>query len=276
MGIYSIKEKKYGNNKILKNNELKTMNDRSNKKLLFIFIFALGIITLIGAIISISKLSSLGQISSSNSPTGFVTDSSAYTNVTIAGTAGLTISSGISDFGSGYYNASCTVGYTQLWSDGGGPSGGSAPVSTSLCWINTSSHMKPSGNNGQNSGNYHGHTLTNSGSTTLNLTMNATVAPNAEYFICGSTNGCPSSTATVYARQTYKEINSCTSGGSVQTYTKFLSFDGSSQSQPLNLCDVFEYADNTDELYVDFNLTIPSDVPQGARSLSVTYIATSS
>src|SRR3989344_117005 len=118
------------------------MADFSNKTILAVLTVVL-VVSVVGTIVQLGKLDELdGEY---NFLTGAVTGS-GYSNVTIAGTVSLTVNDGISDFGSGYYNASCTTGYARLWTD-------SAATTSSLCWINTTGQI----------GSFQGHILINDG-----------------------------------------------------------------------------------------------------------------
>jgi hypothetical protein len=182
------------------------------------------------------------------------------TNVTIAGTAGITLNRASVNYSSGYYNDSCTQDYASI---GVGQSG----AETTDCWVNTSPKLAT----GQNVG----HVLNNTGTTVINLTMD-TDQTSAESYFCGS-QGCPfTNVAKVEVRASlaapFGEAGSCASG--YFPPGQFTVLSSSAENSSIVLCHYLDYEDTNDQISTTYNFTIPKDADQGAKVLTTTYTAT--
>ena len=226
------------------------MKDVSNKILVGLLVVTI-VASLAGTFVSLYKI---GQIST---PIGMLTGAaigSGEANLTVEGTVDLAITDGSAEFGSGYYNASCTSGYAEFVT-----TGGSNVVTT--CWLNTDGEVPTITDQS--------HLLTNNGTAPVTLEI-GTNAVNAEEFLCEASEGCSSSDAQVQTKISQEEQNSCTEGFSASFYP-FMTFEEVSN---YTACELFGYADDADSLYVDFNITLPMDAPQGLKTLTVIYTVT--
>jgi hypothetical protein len=179
------------------------------------------------------------------------------TNVTIAGTAGITMISGSYNFSSGYYNDSCTQDYAYV-----GISAGSGDE-VNDCWVNTSVKVTADDNSG--------HIINNTGTTVINLTAD-TDQTHAEAYFCG-TQGCPfTNVAQMDMLVLQNEDSSCASGFSPPGY--FMVLSSTTENASIHLCHYLDYEDTNDELQLTFNFTVPKDADQGSKKLTVTYTGT--
>ncbi|MBU1111238.1 MAG: hypothetical protein KJ896_00530 [Nanoarchaeota archaeon] len=227
------------------------MNDVSNKTIVALLAVAL-VVSIAGTLYSVSELNDLGG--TYMLLTGAATDSGTAT-ITIQGTADVTVTDAAIAFGTGYVNASCADGEAWISSDGEG----------SGCWLNTSGEVPAATDDS--------HTVENNGttSTTLSVTLSDT---DAEAFLCEAVGGCTgSTTAAVYVKAEDGgdgEAGACSSGLNT-TYESIATHDATTSQQ---LCAQFNPEAATDVLEVNYNLTLPPDMPQGLKTGTVTYTAT--
>lgn len=250
------------------------MEDVSNKTIVVLLAIAL-IVTVVGTIISVSKLGDLGgKYKTIGVLSGALTDTGT-TNLSVAGTISIKISDANLDFGSGYYNTTCTSGFSTLVTNGTSVAAGvkQGQNISYVCWVNSSG--LPFNNTA-----YDAHHIENNGTTLFNLTFDVSTGcggpcTSAETFLCEATDGCSSLSAQVKTKFSIQEngFNTCTGGANMSSVT-VLSHDGANDNPVYDLCTTVEFADSNDELLVDFNLTLPSDAPSGPKTLTVTYTAT--
>jgi hypothetical protein len=185
------------------------------------------------------------------SVTGRVTDTGTATT-TLAGSAGISMVDSAIAFGSGYYNASCTQGYADL--DG--------LTGTKSCWINTTTWPTLGDS----------HTIRNSGTTLMNVTMDSDKT-SGEALFCASDGGCLSTnTAGVKYKSDWFESGSCNTG-LVTSWTDVLTYNGE-PSSTLDICDSLNYEDENDELKIDYEFLVPADATSGEKTLTITYTGT--
>jgi hypothetical protein len=188
------------------------------------------------------------------SVTGKVTDTGT-TTTTLAGSAGITMLEGWGDidFGSGYYNASCTSGKATLDSF----------TASMDCWINTTAFMTDPDF----------HTIVNTGTTLLNVTMDSDKT-SGEHMFCGSDGGCLSTNnaGVMYRSAGNIEPGSC-NDGLVPDWFDVLFYD-LKPSSTLDICDSMNYEDENDQVEVYYMFTVPADSTSGAKTLTITYTAT--
>jgi hypothetical protein len=179
------------------------------------------------------------------------------TNVTIAGTAGITIVSSSINFSSGYYNDSCTQDYAYVGINS------ASYVESDNCWVNTSVKLGADDTTS--------HYLNNTGTTVVNITVD-TDQTHAESLFCG-TQGCPfTNVAKLEMLISNGEAGSCAAGYFPPGYFTMLS--SSSENATAVLCNYLDYEDTNDELDIVFNFTVPKDADQGSKKITLTYTAT--
>ncbi|MFH1456058.1 MAG: hypothetical protein ABIF40_03855 [archaeon] len=173
------------------------------------------------------------------------TDDATIT-LTQAGSAGITLPVSVLGFGSGYYNASCTVDYSELDSFS----------KNSACWINTTDFLATD--------TY--HVIENSGSSVLNITAD-TDKFNAENLFCSGVT-CPGTTSAEIAIQSQQnETGSCNTALTTP-YEKILD---DTKEYPTGLCDELNFQDSKDTIRVYYRFRVPIDAHAGAKTLTVTY-----
>jgi hypothetical protein len=226
------------------------MGGVSNKTIVALLAVAL-VVTVLGTVVSIVKLGDIGEKYTLLTGAAVETGTSS---VTVQGTSGLTIPDGAITLPTGYYDPTCTTGYGVIDSASGFTS----------CWLNTT------GGTPIFLGDY--HQLENSGTAVVSLTA-YTDQTDAISYLCG-TGGCPSTGGTA-AKVEVKitddvEPVSCASAP-LTTYATLLNWTSNTTQ---TLCSYFDYEDTNDVLNVYYNYTIPSDVDQGQKLMTVTYTAT--
>jgi len=166
--------------------------------------------------------------------------------LTQAGSAGITVDIALLQFGSGYYNASCTQGYSILDSLG----------VNSSCWTNTTAFL----------GNGTYHVIENTGSTVMNITAD-TDQTNAENLFCGSP-GCAGSTDAEVAIETESNETGACNGGLTTPYAVILS---DTIETLTSICSLLNFEDAGDAVMVYYKLIVPKQALVGAKTLTVTY-----
>ncbi len=205
-------------------------------------------------------LTSLDKLGTSNMPslTGAGTSGTGTTEITVEGTASLSITDDNITIPAGYYNASCTSGFARINSN----------ATTELsCWLNTSgiepwaaSNMAP---------DY--HTVVNDGSAAINLSLN-TDQGDARSYLCGTNNCTDASGVNAFVTVTAynSEALTCASG-LITANTTLLNNES---EFPNDLCSNMNFQTTKNELNVSYMYSIPSDVDQGSKEMTITYMAT--
>jgi hypothetical protein len=236
------------------------MKSISNRLLVGLLIVAIAI-SLVGTIVSLTKVGKIylpGQLltgAASQSGTGVA-------NLTVQGTVGLSVVYGVTEFGAGYVNASCTSANLTA------THGGVYTNGSNTCWLNITGQLNNISQSGWGQlGTSRGyHTVTNNGTTLVNVTLEVGV-PTAESFLCGAANGCNSSISAVGVRAVTNETGACT-GTLNPNWQSLLT---AAAATNLTLCTILDFADSSDAIDIEYNVTIPTDTPQGVKSLTVTY-----
>jgi hypothetical protein len=186
--------------------------------------------------------------------TGKVTVADTGTaTTTLAGSAGVGLAVNSIDFGSGYYNASCTQGYAELdsWHH------------DSQCWINTTAFPTTA----------QAHKIRNTGGGIINVTGDSDKT-DAEAFFCGSTGGC---LATNIARVKYHsmdelgETGAC-NAGNLSGWNNVLTYD-TEPSSTFAVCSSLNFQDDKDEEAVVYMFHVPADATSGEKTITITYTA---
>lgn len=241
------------------------MADISNKTIVVLLAIAL-IITVAGTVVSVTKLSGLQTKYTLLS--GAATTGTGTSSITVQGYASIAINDATVTFPTGYYNASCTYGYARLNTNSTNASSGE-----NFCWLN-GSNIEPWNGSLVMSANMTPdyHRIENNGSTVINVTLE-TNETNASRYLCGagrcasSTNGGNASvTITVYQ----EESGSCGSG-LLAGNTTILS---NSSETNVTICQDLNYENSADALNMTYMYSIPKDVDQGVKSLTITFTAT--
>lgn len=210
------------------------------------------IIFLVGTLISLNKMGKL-------SITGAATTGTGTTEVTVQGAASLSITDTNITFPAGYYNASCTAGYTRINSNG---------TTELFCWLNTTG-VEPNWTD-TNVFGFDYHTIVNDGTTSINLSID-TDQGDARSYLCGTGNctGASGVNAVVTITVYNSESSTCASGLLAANTTLL----DNQTEYPNDLCTIMNYQDTKDELNVSYMYSIPSDVDQGSKEMTVTYTA---
>ncbi|MBI5797523.1 hypothetical protein HZA98_01305 [Candidatus Woesearchaeota archaeon] len=162
------------------------------------------------------------------------------------GSVGLIVDDGAIAFGSGYYNASCTQGYSYLNSN-----------TSNNCWINTTAFP----------GAEDVHLISNNGSAAANVTAYVQVN-DAEQIFCGSAQGCA---FTANALVNILTANSHAGACSILHATSILATFNANGTAAL--CDSLGYAAGAQQIKTWIELQVPKDTSPGAKSITVVYQA---
>ena len=225
------------------------MGDVSNKTIVALLAVAL-VVTVVGTVVSVSKLSTLGGQYSFI--TGAATSGTGTGSLTTDRIVGITMDDNTVDFGTGHVN----VGQTQatVWSDGAADGE----------WTQTSG-----------GGENNNMSIQNNGNTDVNLTMNATDKDDAEAWLCGTL--CPNTAiANLTVNMSDAEAGSCddyvVDGVDVSTIDQIV-LDTDDKPATVILCEDFDFRDDGDTLYAFFKAEVPIDASVGAHSAQVTFYA---
>jgi hypothetical protein len=220
------------------------MEDVSNKTIVALLAIAL-VVTVVGTIVSVSKLGALGGQYSVL--TGAVTGTGT-TSVTLAGNAGITVDDNAVTFGSGYVD----------------PQFVSATLDSSLAigswtgWINLTAT------------NIDSMLVNNTGTNFLRLNISSETTTHAEDWLCTG-DSCTSNSALLQVKATNFEANACTGSGAIQSaYTNLLQ-NASKVTVPL--CTEMDFQTAADTMNVFFKATVPNDAGTGAHSVTLTFTA---
>jgi hypothetical protein len=223
------------------------MEDVSNKTIVALLAIAL-VITVVGTVVSVSKLGALGGKYSVLS--GAATTGSGTTTVTLAGTAAFVLDDAACNYGSGYV----TEGSAQALLDC------QLAVTSWVNWTNTTAPTMPDG-----------MLLNNTGTTPLKVNISSGNQPTAEAWLCP--NGvCTSNTAQINVKVANKETSSCTASGSIQSaYTNLMT--NAANISSVRLCSEWDYNSPSDTLDVYFQAIVPNDALTGVHNVRVDFTA---
>ncbi|MDP3728161.1 MAG: hypothetical protein Q8R18_01770 [bacterium] len=204
----------------------------------FVGIFSVGINLYVIQQLSLPKIASTGQVTS----TGTI-------SITQAGSAGIGLSDAGIAFGSGYYNSSsCSLGYGIINSN-----------TSRSCWANSTVYL--------NSEDM--HVLSNSGTVPVNVTVSSVNLTDAEELFCGAALNCTnSSSAAVLVQSLNNESNSCSG-----LTTNFENITTASANASVGVCDILNYADTNDTIQIYIEIHIPNDASTGNKTLFMNYEA---
>lgn len=235
------------------------MENVSNKTIMVLLAITL-MITVVGTIVSVSKLTQLGD--RYGILTGATVDNrtqTGTTTLTLAGTAGIKMDDGTVNFGSGYVKAGHS--YAILRSDYTNVYRGDITQGNWTNWINTTEVTD------------FNMTVSNNGTIFLELNITSETDAHAEAWLCTG-DVCTSDDARLQVKAVNHEASSCTASGGIQSaYTDLLTHDS---KVDVTLCDEFDYDSSSDEIDILFNATIPKDAGTGAHVLTVTFTGTDS
>jgi hypothetical protein len=223
------------------------MEDVSNKTIVALLAIAL-VITVVGTVVSVSKLGALGGKYSVLS--GAATTGSGTTTVTLAGTAAFVLDDSSVDFGSGYVLEAVNATLDS-----------SVTPSSWFGWINTTAPAMPDS-----------MLLNNTGTTPLKVNVSSGNMPHAEAWLCaGSPGSCTTNYATLEVKAANKELNSCTTNGNLASnYQRIL---GPSSNQSIQLCTEWDYNTPSDSIDVYFQAWVPNDAGTGTHNVRVDFTA---
>ncbi|MBT3298011.1 hypothetical protein HN385_03740 [archaeon] len=224
----------------------------NNKTIVALLAVAL-VISLTGTVMSVSKFSNIGSnwMILSGAVTSSATDT-GNTTLEILANVGLNIEDSTIDIGSGYVNSTATHASVSSY-----------PSSPDFDWLNASE--LPAGD----INDY--HLLNNTGSTTVNLTVQQNSGyQNAEQFLCGDNSTCPSDMAELTVRSSEGNSNSCILG--LNSGYEMLLGDQINYG-PVVICDQFQPVDGDDEIQVYYKVLIPQEAPTGQKTINLLYTA---
>jgi hypothetical protein len=206
----------------------------SNRTLAWLVVAAI-IVSMTGTLISINSLNMTGLVTS---------NTSGNASVTISSLTGLTFSIPSLVFGSGAVNDT-TSGYN---------------CTMYINFTTSPNIVKSIGCDGFNSTNLGGPlTLENTGNTIINVTLN--FSANATNFIGGGGGLNPMPQFMFSVAQ--NETNSCT--------TPFYpSWTNVVENTNVVICNGMDYGANSDSLAIGVLVVIPSNVPQGTKTVTIT------
>lgn len=225
------------------------MEDVSNKTIVALLAIAL-VVTVVGTIVSVSKLGDLGGKYAVLS--GAVT-TTGTTSITLAGTAAISIAEDNAvDYGSGYVS----VGSTAATLDS------SVAFTSWTGWTNTTSPTMPDS-----------MLINNTGSTMLKVNISSETTAHAEGWLCTG-SACTTNTAALQVKVANRESGSCTANGAPQsTYANLLT---NSAKVTVPLCTEWDYSAGADSLDVYYQATVPNDAGTGAHTVTLTFTAVDS
>ena len=195
---------------------------------------------------------------------GRVTDSTSTVTLTQSGAAGIVMDDSAIAYGSGYYNSSCTSGFSQLDSNKthGAVGGANDNRIDPMCWINTTQLLTSGADK---------HTIQNNGSVKVNVSAYGDQL-DGETLFCGAASaaGCPfTANARVRLLSQNNEASSCTAT-LTSGFENFIADDGNTTT---GLCDALDFQDNADTIDVYTKFTVPKDATASAKTLTITYQA---
>ncbi|MBT3297665.1 hypothetical protein HN385_01980 [archaeon] len=219
----------------------------NNKTIVALLAVAL-VISLTGTIMSVNEISELGGkwMVISGAVTSSATDT-GNTTLEVLANVGLNLDDNAIDLGAGYVDGISSTGI--ITTDG-----------TVVSWKNSTGGTPTISDK---------HTLNNTGSTTVNVTVSMD-KDDSEHWLCGASGStCPGDNAQVDVKMTESAGDSCISG----EQTGYVVLANTTSKNTVKLCDSFKPTDGTDTFDVHFGLTIPQEAPTGTKTAIFTYIA---
>ena len=226
------------------------MNEVSNKTIVALLAVAL-VVSVAGTLYSVSELNDLGMIYTSI--TGASVTETGTAEINITSTVGISVTDGAIDLGSGYYNVSCTSGYGYIATDN----------DATECWLTANGETFTSIDDH--------HDVENNGTTAANVSV-AFNSANAEVWLCAG-NSCTSNVAGIGVKMT-DTSSGCVGDEEQTTYTSLATYTA---KDAVVLCSELGQADDSDDIEVNFNITIPDDTRANSGATAViTYEAAES
>ena len=111
------------------------------------------------------------------------------------------------------------------------------------------------------------HVIRNNGTAVVNISGIAD--HNAKDFMCGVGGTCTGALANVTVTSFDNETDACDSG---LASTAELMTD-ETNNNTIGFCDRLNYDTSKDEIKVYYTISIPADVPTGAKTMTITYTA---
>lgn len=223
-----------------------------NRTILALVAIAL-VITVIGTVVSVSKLDGLGG--QYTRLTGAVVDTGT-TSVTIAGTAAFAVDVPSVSFGSGYVtegSASATLDSSV------------ADCSTWTGWTNTTACPAMSAR---------AMLLNNTGTVPLSVAVD-TDKVSAEAWLCEA-GSCTSVSSQLRLKVQNNEAASCTANGALLSDGNYVTILTNAAESGQTLCTEWDYNSGSDSLTVFYEATVPNDAATGAHTVTVTFTAVDS
>ncbi|MBT3298639.1 hypothetical protein HN385_06940 [archaeon] len=222
----------------------------NNKTIVALLAVAL-VVSLTGTIMSVNEISKVGGqwLVISGAVTSSATDT-GNTTLEILANVGLSVDDFSIDLGSGYVNSS--VPFATI--DTG------ETVETQ--WLNSTNGIHTIND---------GHTLNNTGSTTVNISVAASVS-NADEWLCGDATGatCPGNNSWVKVYIADSTFDACfgfekTTAGTFLTHNTVI--------PSVLLCGNMMPNDGQDQFRVNYVVRIPQEAPTGTKTATFTYTA---
>ncbi len=259
------------------------MADVSNRTVVALLAVAL-VVTVVGTVVSVSKLSSLGGEYSFL--TGAATSGTGTTSLTTDYEVGISIDDSSVSFGTGHVQ----VGYTNASVHASG-------VYNSTTWLNASGLYPVNATQAPNvkatntsaptnvtTGDW--MVVSNTGNVDFNLTVGADTQTSGESWLCGSDGGCTTTAvAQLLVLANSNESQSCdeynipstvgiapATGFTNTSWQELLTTAGKNN---VTLCSDLDFVDTGDSINVFFQAYVPSDATNGAHSVQLTFQANS-
>ncbi len=231
------------------------MGDVSNKTIVTLLAVAV-VITIAGTAMSVVKLNDL-----SGTPTAAVAfaPKSGTASITLSATVSVLLSDGAISFGSGYVNTS----YQNATLDSGNHGNLTNQPWLNTRWVNTTAPNTTADP----------MVIVNNGTVAVEVNISS-VSTTAEGWLCSS--GCASSVARVMVKSNDSEAGSCVAGAQT-TYRNWIDHDtanGTGTFGAFQLCTQLDQDDNSDEINMYLNVTVPNDATTGSPSLTIKILAT--
>jgi len=248
------------------------VKEGASNTLVILLIVAI-VVSVGGVLLNLALLRSLQLPAGIASITGFAAESGTA-QFQQNGTASVLITDSGIVFGAGFFNSNTTNstcssrGYSVL--DSQDSNNGDPRLSpnvqgatiTSSCWVNHTVFLPAFPNNDF-------HRLQNNGTAVLNITAQGN--RNARDFICGIGSACNTSLANIQLLSRSKTGEEGACSGATGSYKNLSS--GASGNNTIGLCDILAFDDQTDELDIFVNISVPHNTLTGNKTLTITYTA---
>ena len=228
----------------------------SNKTIVALLAVAL-VITIVGTGISISKLNGLNSYSALS---GAAISGAGTTSVQVNAVASINLFNTSLNFGTGYYNSSCTSDYSEVFSNG----------TAHRCWVNAtggSAFYNTSGSTSLSSNQI--VVIENNGTAVLNVSLDTNYS-NAEEFLCAGASCASTTTAAVSFYGQQNDSSSCDTVGGTFYTNPFTILDYTSETKK-DLCTKLNWQDSQDSINVSWAFIIPNDAGSGTKQIEITY-----